>query len=70
MKVNNLSEYRKRAGYSQNKLAKLSGIPQTTICSWEHDVGEPSYSRAVLLAKLLNTTPEKLFGDFEQLFGK
>ena len=70
MKVNNLSEYRKKAGYSQNKLAKLSGIQQATICSWEHDIGEPSYSKSVLLAKLLDTTPERLFGDFEQLFGE
>ena len=68
MKINNLELYRKKAGYSQSKLSSLSKIPQTTICSWEHNIGEPSYSRAVLLAKLLDTTTERLFGDYEQLF--
>lgn len=62
MNANNLKKYREKMGYSQSELAKITKIPQTTISSWEHGIGEPTYSRAILIAKKLNTPPEKIFG--------
>lgn len=56
-----LKYYRKKAGLSQSKLAELTGIPQTTISGWEKDIGEPSVTRAILLAQALQTTVEELF---------
>lgn len=60
---NKLYFYRKKSGYSQSDLSKLTGIPQTTISGWEHDIGEPTISKAYLLANVLCVTVEELFGD-------
>ena len=56
----NIKNYRKKKGISQSELSKLTGIPQTTISGWEKGVGEPSITRALLLAKVLNITVENL----------
>ena len=49
----NLKHYRKKRGFSQQHLAGLTGIPQTTISEWERGVGEATFSRTCLLAEAL-----------------
>ncbi len=61
MKFCNLEYYRKNAGLSQSELARLSSIPQTTISGWEKCIGEPSVTRAIILAEILNAPVEKVF---------
>ena len=61
MKFCNLEYYRKKASLSQSELARLSGIPQTTISGWEKCIGEPSVTRALVLSEILNIPVQKIF---------
>jgi transcriptional regulator with XRE-family HTH domain len=45
---------------SQNELAELTGIPQSTISAIEHDKIKLGIERAKILAKALNCHPEVL----------
>lgn len=58
-----VKEYRNATGYSQQKLAQISGIPQTTLSGWETGLsGNHAITRALILAKIFSTTVEDLFG--------
>lgn len=61
MKKNKIYEYRSKAGLSQRQLAKLLDIPYQQIQKWESYERMPTAINAVILAKALNTTVEKLF---------
>lgn len=51
---------RELQGLSQNKLAELTGIPQSTISAIEHDVTNIGVERAKVLAKALKCHPAVL----------
>lgn len=58
---NNLSEYRKEFGLSQDKLAEQIGVSRQTIISIEKGRYNPSLPLAMIIAKLFQTTVENLF---------
>ena len=45
-----IAEMRKKQGLSQNKLAKLSGVPQSVICDIES--GKTKYPRVDTIAAI------------------
>ena len=51
---------RELQGFSQNQLAKLTGIPQTTISAIENDRVRLGVERAKVLAKALKCHPAVL----------
>ncbi len=60
-----LKEARQRLGLSQEELARLTGIPRTTISSIESGRAVPSVDYAIRLARALRCGVEELFGDEE-----
>ena len=57
-----LKEQREVYGYSQNALAKATGINQQTISWWENNKGIPSIDFCVQLAKFYGCTLDELVG--------
>lgn len=56
-----ITEMRKEQGLSQNKLAKLSGVPQSVICDIESGKTKaPRIDTLISLAKALDTTVASL----------
>ena len=53
MQKNNRAQIRKRAGLTQMKLAKLTGIPQASISSWEIGDIELKPESIALIAKVI-----------------
>lgn len=51
---------RELQGYSQNELAKLTGIPQSTISAIENDRVQLGVERAKVLAQALRCHPAVL----------
>lgn len=51
---------REHLGFSQNKLAKLTGIPRPLISQWEHGKQDPSAKYLPKLAKALGVPIEAL----------
>jgi transcriptional regulator with XRE-family HTH domain len=51
---------RELQGYSQNELAKLSGIPQATLSALENDRVRLGVERAKILARALQCHPAVL----------
>jgi transcriptional regulator with XRE-family HTH domain len=51
---------RELQGYSQNELARLTGIPQTTISAIENDRARLGVERAKVLARALRCHPAVL----------
>ncbi|MBP3953550.1 helix-turn-helix transcriptional regulator [Bacillus suaedae] len=58
---NKLVEYRKKHGFSQDKLAEKLGVSRQTIISIEKEKYSPSLPLAFELAKIFHTTIEDLF---------
>lgn len=58
---NNLVEYRKRYGYSQDKLAEQLGVSRQTVISIEKGKYNPSLPLAMIIAKLFETSVENIF---------
>ena len=58
----NLKFLREQRGLSQNKLAKMLGINQTTIARWEDDNRVPTIDNAVDVATILNIPLPILLG--------
>ncbi len=62
--------YRKEKGLTQGQLAELIGVSTQAISKWETDAGMPDISQIVPLAKVLETSTDKLLGytneDFER----
>ncbi|WP_342389302.1 helix-turn-helix transcriptional regulator [Salinicoccus bachuensis] len=58
---NNVAEYRKKMGYSQDKLAEKLGVSRQTIISIEKGRYNPSLSLAMILAELFKMNVEQIF---------
>ncbi len=54
--------HRIKAGLSQNKLAKLTGIKQQNISNWESEKKEPSISNCAILADFYGISIDELIG--------
>jgi transcriptional regulator with XRE-family HTH domain len=58
----NIKATRLQAGLTQVQLARVAGIPQGTIASYENDAQTPSAVKLAALAKALNVPMEALVG--------
>ena len=59
---NKLKRYRRIAGYSQKKVAKLLGFSDASVISrWEHGVSLPSLLHVFKLSRLYDALPHELF---------
>lgn len=58
----NLRKYRTAKGFSQDKLAEISGIQQNLIAKYELGTRIPNVINGVILAEALDVTVEKLVG--------
>ena len=58
---NNIRELRKKLGLRQEDIANVAGVTRQTINAIENEKYNPTLELAMRLAKLLNTTVEKLF---------
>ena len=59
---NRLKKYRRIAGYSQKKVARLFGFSDTsTISRWEKGVTSPGIIELFTLARLYNAFPHDLY---------
>ncbi len=55
-----LRKHRRRAGLTQDALAELAGVGQSSLSQWETDNNEPSLRIAVLLAASLDVSLDEL----------
>ncbi|MFD3449559.1 helix-turn-helix transcriptional regulator [Microbacteriaceae bacterium 4G12] len=58
---NKLVEFRKKQGYSQDKLAELLGVSRQTIISIEKGKYNPSLPLALQIGRIFNTHIENIF---------
>lgn len=58
---NNVSEFRKKFGYSQDKLAEKLGVSRQTIISIEKGKYNPSLPLAMVMARLFHAKLEDVF---------
>ena len=58
---NNIRELRKQLEFRQEDIATTLGVTRQTINAIENEKYNPTLDLAMNLAKLLNTTVEKLF---------
>ncbi len=54
-------DYRKKANYSQDKLAELLGVSRQTIISIEKEKYNPSLPLAIQISRIFNTNVESIF---------
>ncbi|WP_404448005.1 helix-turn-helix transcriptional regulator [Sutcliffiella horikoshii] len=59
--INNVAEYRKKFGYSQDKLADKLAVSRQTIISIEKGKFNPSLPLALMIAKLFESNVENIF---------
>jgi len=64
-----LKELRTKKGYSQHKLAKESGVPQTSINFYESDKRQPTVDVLIKLCKYFNVSSDYLIGLVDEPFG-
>lgn len=57
----NIKEYREKTSIKQNELAQLVGVRRETIVHLENGKYNPSLKLAMDIAKIFDTTVEKLF---------
>lgn len=60
--VNNLKDLRKKAGFTQDELAKKIGISKRTLAYWEKGENNIKAEKAEKLAKLFNVSVSYLLG--------
>lgn len=58
----NLKYLREKRNLSQNKLADMIGVNQTTIARWEDDNRTPNLDNAIDVSKILNIPLPDLIG--------
>lgn len=58
---NKLPEYRKKTGYSQDKLADILNVSRQTIISIEKEKYNPSLPLAIKIARAFGTNVESIF---------
>lgn len=57
----NLREYRERAGFTQEGLARELGVSRQTVVNIEHGVNEPRVLLALAIAGLVGVAVNELF---------
>lgn len=57
-----ITELRSKKGYSQKKLAKLTGITEASLSRYENDLREPKIGTLVKLSNTLDCTVDYLIG--------
>ncbi|WP_026669741.1 helix-turn-helix domain-containing protein [Butyrivibrio sp. AE3006] len=62
-----ITELRESRGLSVYKLAKLSGVPQTTIVTWYSHNRYPGLDKIELMCDVFGITLAEFFSDSEQL---
>lgn len=68
---NNIREIRNLRRYSQERLAKLTGISNTTLSSYENSKKIPNLTTVAKIARALGVSIERLYyGDEDTLFVK
>ena len=59
---NRIAEARRKAGMTQQELAKAAGVSRTTIWALEKNIATTVLSSTILsIARVLNTTVDDLF---------
>lgn len=58
----NLKYIREKRKLSQNKLAEMIGVNQTTVARWEDDNRTPNLDNAIDVSKVLNIPLPELIG--------
>ena len=61
--MNNLKDYRKRKGLTQEELSRETGVISTTICKLERGIYPMTMRYAKMFAPALDCKPEELLGD-------
>lgn len=61
--MNILIECRKEKGISQKELAKIIGLKETTVASWEQGKSLPSIDMLHRLAKYYQKTMDYMYGE-------
>ena len=59
---NNIKQARKYKGLTQTQVAKLLKMTQQQYSRFENGVFELNYNQIIQICKILNTTPNELFG--------
>ena len=59
---NNIKQARKYNGLTQTEVARILNMTQQQYSRFENGVFELNYSQLVQICKILNTTPNELFG--------
>lgn len=59
--ITKIKEYRENSGIKQSELAELVGVRRETIVHLENGKYNPSLKLGMDIAKIFNTTVEKLF---------
>ncbi len=67
--INNLADFRKKAGYNQADLGKLVGVSRQTISLIERGDYNPSVTVALTLAKVLDVDINDIFR-LEESYGE
>lgn len=61
--VKKLAQLRNQKGMTQEEMAKLLGVKQTTISGWENGTREPKHEMVVKIAEALEVDWPTLYGD-------
>ncbi|MCA1318308.1 helix-turn-helix transcriptional regulator [Bacillus tianshenii] len=59
--LNNVTKYRNKLGYSQDRLAEKLGVSRQTIISIEKGKYNPSLPLALIIARLFEAKVEDIF---------
>lgn len=59
---NNIKQARKYKGLTQTQVAKLLNMTQQQYSRFENGVFELNYNQLIQICKILNTSPNELFG--------
>lgn len=62
-----IREARRKCGLSQEQLADKMSVSRSAIAKWETDKGFPDVGNLKLLARLLNTSLDRLLDDAEEV---
>ena len=62
-----IREARRKCGLSQEQLADKMSVSRSAIAKWETDKGLPDVGNLMLLARLLNTSLDRLLDDAEEV---
>lgn len=62
-----IREARRKCGLSQEQLADKMSVSRSAIAKWETDKGLPDVGNLKLLARLLNTSLDRLLDDAEEV---